>query len=283
MPSLVPEAAADRVCAMGTNQIIGVCRFSFLGDGFQAAGGDRDAQAARLYDPARLDRRFALFETLVLPSLAEQTDRDFTLAVLTGHSLPAPHRARLDALAARHPFLRVHAMAPAGPLVTTNRALDHETRPDAEFVTGFRIDDDDAVAVDYVARTRHAADGLVAAGMVDAQQPAVVAFHRGLDWDLSDGVVWETREHSPPAVAIAMVRPAGPMRLNIFRWNHRNLAAKARLWSDPTEIMFLRTLHGTNDSGRKRPERSEPLPWDAVAPILSGRFGIDPDRAAALI
>ena len=52
------------------NQIVGVCRFSYLGaGGFEASKLDDAALMDLLYDPARMARRFAFFEKLCLPSL----------------------------------------------------------------------------------------------------------------------------------------------------------------------------------------------------------------------
>ena len=53
------------------NQIIGVCRFSYLGThGFKANLRHADTLADRLHDGARMAHRFACFETICLPSLA---------------------------------------------------------------------------------------------------------------------------------------------------------------------------------------------------------------------
>ena len=60
--------------------------------------------AAALYDRARLERRFQLFEGLTLPSLRAQTDAGFQTAVLTGTLATMTRdeaKARLEALGAK--------------------------------------------------------------------------------------------------------------------------------------------------------------------------------------
>lgn len=267
------------------NQIVGVCRFSYLGlGGFEASKLETEALADMLYDQARMMRRFAFFENLCLPSLAAQTDGDFTLVVLIGTSMPVRFRKRLKGLAETYPFLRICALEPNGPLNATRRAFRRGTRDGADFVTGFRIDDDDAVAVDYIARTRTVSDQLIRMGWADADHPAVIAFHRGIYWDMTDRdqPFHDFREIGPLGLASAMVT-VPDSQSNIFRWNHRRLAAHARLWSDPSDTMFLRTLHQHNDSGRTIPPGAEPIPKPRAKTLLSERFGLDPDDVMSLM
>ncbi|MCP3879258.1 MAG: hypothetical protein GY701_12850, partial [Sulfitobacter sp.] len=49
-------------------QVLGLCRFSYpaLG-GFQVGHDSTADRIAYLYDPARLEERFRLFETVALP------------------------------------------------------------------------------------------------------------------------------------------------------------------------------------------------------------------------
>lgn len=267
------------------NQIVGVCRFSYLGTGgFEASKLEEEALADLLYDQARMNRRFAFFEKLCLPSLAAQTDPDFRLVVLIGTSMPMRYRKRLKALADQYPFLRICALDPHGPLSATKRAYRRGLGDGADYLTGFRIDDDDAVAVDYIEKTRAVADQLIGLGWADDDHPAVIAFHRGIYWDLNDREqpFHDFREIGPLGLASAMVtRPDA--HSNMFRWNHRRVAAHARMWSDPTDLMFLRTLHQHNDSGRSIPPGAEAMPKWQARQMLEQRFGLDPDEVMPLM
>ena len=52
-------------------QVIGLCRFSYPAiGGFQVDHPDIAARIAYLYGPARMEERFATFETLTLPPLS---------------------------------------------------------------------------------------------------------------------------------------------------------------------------------------------------------------------
>lgn len=90
---------------MAVNKIIGVCRFSYLGDaGFRTLNKGPEEAAKELYAPGRMQRRFAYFENICLPSLAAQTDPDFVLVALIGDTMPFHFRKRLKRLAGKAPF-----------------------------------------------------------------------------------------------------------------------------------------------------------------------------------
>lgn len=271
--------------AIPSNQIVGVCRFSYPSDGgFSGPELSPAALEAQLFDTARLDRRFAFFETLTLPSLAAQTDMDFRLVVLIGQALPPRHKTRLRALAEAYDFLRICALERLGPLVSTRRAYRRGFHGETDFVTGFRIDDDDAVATDYIARTRQIAELLLRERLADAETPAVMAFHRGIYWDLKspEQPFYEHFEKTPLGLASAMLTPFDS-GVNIYRWNHRRLPAHVRCWSDPVPQMFVRTLHDTNNSDRTVPPAATALNRSDVETALRERFGIDPAKAFALM
>ena len=100
-------------------QIKGLIRFSYLSEnGFAKSEQGMTEMREMLYDPARLDRRFALFERLALHSLALQDDQDFKVAVLIGDSFPDAARARLEL----DLVLSANAIASANTAAPSSRA-----------------------------------------------------------------------------------------------------------------------------------------------------------------
>ncbi len=267
------------------NQIVGLCRFSYLGEGgFEASKQGMEKVTAMLYDQQRMNRRFAFFEKLCLPSLAAQTDQDFKLVVLVGTSMPMRFRSRLRGLAETYTFLHICALEPHGPLNSTKRAYRRGLDDSADFMTGFRIDDDDAVAIDYIEKTRGAADQMIKMGWADADHPVVVAFHRGIYWDMNDkeDPFYDFREIGPLGLASAMITKPDD-HSNMFRWNHRRVGAYARMWTDPTDLMFVRTLHQHNDSDRSIPPGAIAIAKPEAKQILRDRFGLDPEEVLPLM
>lgn len=271
---------------MTRNRIVGVLRFSYPAkEGFAVSGLPEAALEAHLYAPERLERRFAYLETVALPSLAAQTDPDFRLVVLAGTSLPMRYRRRLRALAERHAFAQVVFLDRMGALAAAKRAFRRGLGegPAPDHLTGFRMDDDDAVSTDYVAATRDAADRAIAAGLAD--QPLAIAFARGVYWDLNDAArpFHDFRESQPLGLACAMVT-TGAVETCIYRYNHRRLACHVPTLMLPGSApMFLRTLHGHNDSGRAIPPHARAMPPARGRRLLADRFGLDVDAAMALM
>lgn len=263
------------------NKIVGVCRFSYLGlGGFRINDAGAEEAEKALYAPERMSLRFAYFENICLPSLAAQTDPDFTFVALIADTMPLPFRQRLKRLAEAYPFLRIAILETTGPYNSARRAfwrgLDGQ---DTDFITGFRLDDDDAVSVDYIAKTRDIADTLIKLGWATEDTPAAVCFHRGIYWDMKrpDDPFWDYTEIKPLGLASAMVHHRDS-RHHIYRWNHRKLAGKVRCWTDPTDHMFVRTLHGHNDSNRQIPSDAELLPEQEAHVLLRERFGLTPKQ-----
>jgi hypothetical protein len=263
------------------NQIIGVCRFSYLGEGgFQTQKNDFDTAAEILYSVPRMLRRFAFFENICLPSLAAQTDGDFKLVALIGDTMPFRWRKRLKGLMEQYPFLEVCTLEAAGPLNSTRRAFRRAWNGQSTYITGFRIDDDDAVATDYIERTRAISDQLLTLGWADEDTPAAICFHRGIYWDMAreeENQFWDFSEKEPLGLASAMITTPEGMA-NIYRWNHRKLASQVRCWIDPTEFMFVRTLHSHNDSDRSIPPDAQVLPAFQAKKLFRERFGLAPRK-----
>ncbi|MGB3407476.1 MAG: glycosyltransferase [Jannaschia sp.] len=266
------------------NQIIGVMRFSYpAAEGFAVSQMDEAALEAHLYDEARLTQRFLYLETITIPSLAAQTDMDFRLVILSGTSLPMRWRKQLRDLEDTYDWIKVVLLDRMGALAAAKRSFRRGTDEGTTHITGFRIDDDDAVAVDYIARTRDLADRTIHAGL--ATQPYAIAFSRGIYWDIydADQPFHEFREPQPLGLACAMITSAD-LETCIYRYNHRRLGCYVPTYMEPGhDFMFLRTLHNHNDSGRSIPPHASAVATRKGRKLLAERFGLNPDAAMALM
>lgn len=265
------------------SQIIGVMRFSYPAtEGFSVSQMPLAELEAHLYEPQRLEKRFAYLETITLPSLAGQTDPDFRLVILSGDNLPLRFKKRLRDLAEKYPFVKCVFLPAMGALGAAKRAFRRGIRSGATHVTGFRIDDDDAVARDYIARTRKIADTVIGAGLAD--RPYVVAFSRGVYWDMNDpsAPFHDFREPQPLGLACAMITTS-ELETCVYRYNHRRLACFVPTYMEPEGVMFLRTLHQHNDSGRKIPPHAVAIETAKARRLLAERFSLDVDVALALM
>ncbi len=254
-------------------------RFSYPArGGFRAAGGDAAAVAARLYDPARLERRFALFEALTLSSLKAQTDGDFRCVFLIGEGFPA--RDRLEAGIAGLPGASVVALPFLHAYEAAQRALD--TVPAGARRISLRLDDDDALDIGFVARLRALLP--VLAPLQTGEMPLIVAFNRGFTLDLTGEAPRFTPvvERLPLGCGTAMIAPAAG-RENIYRRNHRWLAQFYDIYGEARTPAFVRSLHGDNDSEGAAVGRVPEMSPAALGAALDAGFPFLPEpwRAAA--
>lgn len=151
-------------------RIVGVCRFSFLGRGdwksFNGISTNEEEEEViqslreKLFNSERLEKRFETFETITLPGLDCQTDKDFTFIALTSEELPERFLSRLNRLSMRYPFLEVVRL----PVMSSGHAVNQAYNQIGfkfRSMVQFRLDDDDTVSRHYISRLRQASRAMV--------------------------------------------------------------------------------------------------------------------------
>ena len=263
-------------------QVIGLCRFSYLGSGgFKVLhNATLEERRAMLYGPRRLDARMIWFEQVFLPGISHQTDPDFTMLILTGDDFPEPYRARLAALIHPFPQFRMVYRPPGNHREVCADVMRAVVEPDADVLAQFRLDDDDGVAVDYVARLRRDF-GLLRGFWAEKSRLAL---------DYSYGLVLEDRTAQPGGRVVAdkrmasfwgcgltlFVAPTAPRQVLDYVhyrvWHHMPSVMRS------DRLMFVRGAHDSNDSSFNRPDDSAVLPRDNLKALLANRFRVDLDQ-----
>ncbi|MES2143452.1 MAG: glycosyltransferase, partial [Pseudomonadota bacterium] len=174
-------------------QMLGLCRFSLLVEGgFQVVHPDLKARRAMLYDPRRLASRFVWFEHLCLASLRAQTDPDFKFVVLVGTDFPEPWLTRLQHLVSGVPQAAIAVQPPGRHRDVCLAAMAPHIDMGAKVVGQFRLDDDDAAAIDYIERSR--ADFSLFEGLFTRHGLVGSNYAKGLEvTDTGDGLIYEKR------------------------------------------------------------------------------------------
>ena len=265
-------------------QTIGICRFSYPAiGGFQVTHADTAAREAYLYDPRRMEERFALFETLTLPPLRAQTSKNFTLAVVVGESLPRSYRDRLDALLADLPQAVVLAL----PSLPHRKAMqttinDLRTAAADEYCLQFRMDDDDAVACDFVERLRQSGRDLQRM----AQRHGTVALDYCRGFIVRAGPSGLMAAPTDAALSAAglgvLIKPK--LKTTIMNYGHQNIGNVMPVVRFTNPHMMVRSHNSHNDS-RQKPtaRRVSLLPVDPDAEqMFRDRFNIDADHVRAV-
>ena len=263
-------------------QVMGLCRFSVPSLGaFQSMPAEIAARRAALYDPARLRLRLTWFEHVLLPGILTQIDPDFTLVLLIGADLPEPFQARLRALAAEAPQIKVVEAPPGEHRAVCAAAMRPLVDPGARIVAQFRLDDDDATCRSLVQRIRRDL------AMLERMQGK----HGAMVLDYAKGFVLRDegdRVHVEPVLvqgwAPGMVL-ALPRALDRFvlDYPHHQVWKRMPTLSLVDQIMFVRGAHDGNDSTILRVDRGFRIAAAEIPRLLAERFAIDLDGFAAAL
>ncbi|MCC5971240.1 MAG: hypothetical protein JJU15_14955 [Pararhodobacter sp.] len=228
-------------------QVSVLIRFSYVArNGFRAAMGGVEASRALLYDPPRLARRFALFEALALPALLQQTDPDFTTIFLIGRDFPPEARERLARLTAPLADPRILALPPLPMFQATKQAFQRTRHPERTHLATTRLDDDDALALDVIARLKAMLGPLAA---ISGDDPVAIAFNNGffLELGAQENNISQVIERTPASQATTLLVP-NEQSETIFSRNHRHLGQFFNLYTDAVTPAFIRSIHRDNDS-----------------------------------
>ncbi len=264
-------------------QVIGLCRFSYpaLG-GFQIEHDTPAARAAFLYDPVRMEERFATFTALTLPPLKAQTDPEFTLAIVVGDAMPEPMLERLLDLTQNVPQAVIIPRAPGRHRLVMREVINQVRGSSPLPSLQFRMDDDDAVAVTFVQRLREAAGDL--GGMLAKHRYVGIDFNQGHIARISPkGIHARGTVETLWTPALGMAVAAGASR-SIMNFSHAKLGRVMPVVTLPGEDMYIRGHNQFNDSRQKDGIKPVRLPLlDAAGEAAFRRiYNIDADHVRAL-
>lgn len=232
------------------------------------ASKEKDA----LFDEGRLKRREYFFEKVTLRSLADQTDGDFVLDLLTSEDLPKKFAKRLkemckDTLGSRAHLIFGAAEAPTRVHFRAHRWEHHNSDP---WSCQIVLDDDDAVSADFNEKIR--AEAMAAKNLRARNEKfSCLSFANGLTALFRDGKL-EMHRLNKPAInlGLAIVAPSSS-RYNLFDISHNNVPRDR-----PTRVIYsqtpyyIRSLHDDNDSrGRYQTDAVSPADMATHFPLLN--------------
>ncbi|APO85769.1 glycosyltransferase [Marivivens sp. JLT3646] len=262
-------------------QMLGLCRFSYPSEvgAFRHNAQTMDELRAELYGPSRMATRFFFFEQIVLPALKVQTDPNFRMVLLAGERMPDEYKERLTALCSSVPQIEI-VFAEEGRVhrEICREVMVRHRDPSADIVAEFRIDDDDAVATDFIETGRSVVGASY--GLADQHGMLCVDFAHGilLGFDRNGVRAQNVKERMWTPAQIFCRRPDD--KRSILDMNHIKAWAHMPTVSMASRLMFVRGAHFGNDSDLlKRPRFAKdwgPLNGQ-IADRLASRFGLDVD------
>jgi hypothetical protein len=241
--------------SMPGRKIICLIRFSYL----DAAGGSYvqtrnrsvEERAELLFEDDRMKRRFALFESVCLPSLEAQPSELFSCILLCSDRMPKPWRDRIEMrLADSRNVVPVFRE----PGIYSEMFSDAVSRhfPDTDLAMTMRLDDDDALAGDFS----------------DRVADLITVNHAGYCVSLANGaeitgrddriICWEKFWFCGSAgLGYISDRPG---RMNVYHCgSHARVSSMYPTITMTGAPAYLQTLHGHNDSVRKVREEARSL------------------------
>jgi len=263
-------------------KIVGLLRFSVLTPTYYSERfATLEETAAHLFSEERMELRFRLFEKLCLPSLVRQTDSDFAMVVLTAESLPEKWLERLLDLIEPLPNMqcvpvgtgRHYKLLQHGYNTVPTNGVTHRVM--------FRLDDDDALDMNFIKRTRKSARALLE--LNGPETPFIMAHNRGFYVRSQPGEneVFDACERAPLSTATTLVAPVGHPQ-NPYRYNHRNFAQHFNTYSDISVPGFVRTIHGDNKSNPSQQGQTHRMKEREIARQLRRYFDMDINDLKAL-
>ncbi|MEM9967109.1 MAG: glycosyltransferase [Pseudomonadota bacterium] len=224
-----------------SRRIFGHCRFSYFGRTDTGRDVESLDHAKRLlWNKERMAVRFHLFEQITLPSIEYQTDVDFEFVITTSNEMPDVYQARLDDAVAHLSNVRVLRTSETQIGNALRDVMYEASESSINGSVHFRLDDDDALCVQYIERLRVAAAAL--------QPRTMVTFSTGvLGHTEGDRAIHRTFEQHSIAIGLALVNAPGDLRTP-FQIQHKAYGNSNPVFSDPTFTAFHYTRHTTNNT-----------------------------------
>jgi hypothetical protein len=193
-------------------------------------------------EEAWLTSRWSLFERYCLPSVLNQSDADFAWLLYCWDQTPEPFRTRLERLADRHDHVHVHFLASSTRgehLVEWARTNSLPLHP---HILTTRLDNDDALSADHMARVRRAAGAFIRS-RGSLREPHVWSSPVG--YQTAGGKYYLRLDPRGPFVSLLENTEHGEPR-TVLSLSHRDITnsySSSYLISRP---MWLQVVHGDN-------------------------------------
>lgn len=214
--------------------IVGFVRYS---QKITFKGGAKD-----VFEPAYFEYRFKIFKEVTLKSFQQQSDQDFVLLVLHSDTMPPRYKERFKQLEIENPFL--YNVFTEDNVNSFNEAVKNSITYVAfkeDVALTFRIDNDDAVCVDFIHNLR----GLVKKEFVGFTIciPTVIIVKRVAE----QSYMIEERYYPSNSIGLAYVTGSDEYKTVLQVAEHHRMNEHNPLLLLPqTEIAGLMTINGEN-------------------------------------
>ena len=217
--------------------------------------------------PGWLERRFELFETYCLPSMAAQTCRNFRWLIYFDNGTPSAIRERIVRCQEIFPFEAL--FVDFCDMKMSLRDVASRLPPDAKRIITTRLDNDDAIAIDFVEK--------IQARARSCNPGTVLNFSHGIA--LRNGLAYSAYDASNPFTSL--ISCAEDIRV-IWEATHRSLADTFDLKQVRDDPVWLQVVHGENVANRIK---GRLLPSSAIAKsfAIDAETFVDPSKGRLIL
>lgn len=173
-----------------------------------------DIDFPKRLEPTWLAVRFDLFQKFCFPTLAAQRNKDFTWLVLFDEQTPAVYKKLINAYSRLENFVPVYCGA-YNTIMGTVREQMKEIAPEAEWYLTTRLDNDDALSVEFVDYVQRVANTLSEDQLAPADT-LFINFPNGLQY--CEGEFYDFKDETNAFVSL-MERKERPR--TVFGWTIR--------------------------------------------------------------
>jgi hypothetical protein len=196
-------------------------------------------------DERWLNHRFLMFESFCLPSVSAQDAAHFTWVLFVNARTPDRWLARLNAslrgITHHSVIIPVDAFSEARVVAELQKLI----LAGSEYVATTRLDNDDAIASNYLSSVHILCESMSHGGI------HVINYVNGCQIDKS-GIY--TFSSATPNPFLTVLAPREGLK-TAYRTNHTKIARVATVTNVKTEIMWMQVVHSNNALNRLIPNR----------------------------
>jgi hypothetical protein len=235
-----------------------------------------------LFDPKRLAQRLHSLSSVTLPSIAGQSQiKNVHVVIYTSTELPRDHHGRLSQEVSRFPFAKVCEIAPNEKLDCNIELKNILASASVSLYAHARLDDDDALARDYVERLRNY--------LIEENVGKAISFGSGVAgiFDVDTGLYTDFfRLYQPKSSCGLAVVGSFDRQLGKFGHanpnahtlgNHLKVDMRVPLILDSRQVSFLYSMHPGQDTAALNNKRMGNLSETVDVAEVERRFAISRD------
>ncbi len=224
----------------------------------------RDKSGQATLDDAWFDHRLDLFSTYCLPSVMHQTEQHFQWLIYCDHNISPSQLLKLSKLIADVNRFTIRMADSLENMLDDLRQLISQSG--TPYVITSRLDNDDAIAVDYVHDVQL---------RFEEKDKLLLHFDDGIAYDCIDRVAtrMQTKVHNTFTSLIERAAEANDM-VTVYGFHHTEIPSSIRIVHIPAGEHWLKVIHDRNLRSR--------LAGVPVKHIPADNFGITNRNATSI-